>query len=98
MNPPKSEIDRKKATELSVSIPGRGLTREKLLFQACLPWLSGNDVPLDSQAASLDALLRHMQTWRGSTASPVLMLPAQIHIRDIRRPQAGRVGWGSTGT
>jgi len=45
-DPIESEIDRKGAQALAAAGPGRGLTRDKLIFQAGMPRIDGDDDPL----------------------------------------------------
>ncbi len=85
--PTESEVDRRKAAELPIGIPGRGLTKDKLQFQTCLPALQ--DATVERSGQGLDALLRRAQAWRGPVASPVIMLPAQVREAEVTRPSIG---------
>ncbi len=93
-DPADSEVDKKKSAELPIGIPGRGLTKEKLQFQICLPWIS-TDLPSKvagelSQQQALDTLIERTGTWRGPVASPVLMLPSLVKRQQILQAEVTR--------
>jgi DNA segregation ATPase FtsK/SpoIIIE, S-DNA-T family len=81
-DPIESEVDKRKSAELPVGVPGRGLTKEKLQFQACLPGVGSNGRDNVSQQI-LTLLVEQAKVWRGQVASPVLMLPTQIKQREM---------------
>jgi S-DNA-T family DNA segregation ATPase FtsK/SpoIIIE len=96
-DPVESEVDKKKAAELPIGVPGRGLIKDKLQFQTCLPWISTDSVervPGDSsQQQVLDALIERTKLWRGPAASPVIMLPTQVrHEEMVQFERPGHTG------
>ncbi|HTI15356.1 MAG TPA: type VII secretion protein EccCa [Dictyobacter sp.] len=90
-DPMESEIDRRKAAELPVGIPGRGLNKDKLMFQVCQPWIQGTEKQASLQEA-LTALIQRTQAWRGPGASPIVMLPPIVERKQIRRAQTEPTG------
>ncbi len=85
-DPVESLVDKKKAAELLMGVPGRGLTIDKLQFQACQPWIESAD-PKSAHAAQRTLSFLHEQAnvWQGSVAQPVLVLPFQIRRQEMRR-------------
>jgi len=90
-DPVESEIDRKKAAELPIGIPGRGLTKDKLQFQVCLPSINTDSTEHarsnNSPQQTLEALVEGMQGWKGPRASPILMLPTKIKRQEMQRSE-----------
>jgi S-DNA-T family DNA segregation ATPase FtsK/SpoIIIE len=87
-DPTESEVDKKKASELPVGVPGRGLTRDKLQFQTFLPWGSaGQEHGSDSQQQAIRVLMEQARSWKGSAAPPVLMLPGSIKRQELLRAE-----------
>jgi S-DNA-T family DNA segregation ATPase FtsK/SpoIIIE len=85
-DPIESVVDKKRAAELLMGAPGRGLTIDKLQFQACLPWIGGASVKSGHASQHmLDFLKVQARTWEGSVAFPVLVLPPQIKVQEMPR-------------
>lgn len=88
-DPIESEIDKRKSAELPAGVPGRGITRDKLQFQTCLPWIDIDDAysahNQRSQQEALQALGDRMKLWRGAAALPVLVLPTRITRQEMRQ-------------
>ena len=88
-DPIESEVGKLPAASLPVGVPGRGLTKEKLQFQAALPLAQsqaeqGVAYEDRSMQTSLTALIEHtMRAWHGEPAPPVRMLPALVTWQDI---------------
>ena len=82
-DPVESEIDRKKAAELPIGIPGRGLTKDKLQFQVYLPSIDTDSTEHAHKDNSLTTLIERVQGWKGPVASPILMLPTKIKRQEI---------------
>jgi S-DNA-T family DNA segregation ATPase FtsK/SpoIIIE len=89
-DPTDSEVDRKLAVLVPSNVPGRGLTPEKLLFQAALPRADGNATAAGLQA-SLDGLAgRVAEAWTGPVAPPARVLPRQLPAEALPGPGAER--------
>ncbi len=87
-DPIESMVDKKKAAELPMGVPGRGLTIDKLQFQACLPWIESANVKSDSASQrTLEFLREQAKSWKGSVALPVLVLPSQIRRQEMPRSE-----------
>lgn len=84
-DPLESEVDRRKAAELAEGRPGRGLTRDKLQFQTCLPWINAAGVESNSQQQALEELIERAKPWKGPTAAPIIVLPTQVTREEIGR-------------
>lgn len=74
-DPTESEIDRKVAQNVPASVPGRGLTQDKLHFMTGLPRVDGSSATEDlSEATSI--LIRGINdNWQGNHAPSVRLLP-----------------------
>jgi len=86
-DPIESEVGKLPAAALPVGVPGRGLTKEKLQFQAALPLVrtqeeqGHEDFPVQ---AALTALVQRAKcAWRGEPAPPIRMLPTLVTWQDI---------------
>jgi S-DNA-T family DNA segregation ATPase FtsK/SpoIIIE len=86
-DPMESEFDRKRAENVPVGVPGRGLSPEKLNFLAALPRLDGsNDVQsLGDGMAHLVATVS--DNWQGAPAPQVRMLPTRLLVSEL--PKGG---------
>lgn len=73
-DPADSELGRQAAATLPVGIPGRGLTRDALHFQAALPLVGGVQPEGVAQWAR--------QAWP-ATAPPVLSLPSLVNASEL---------------
>ncbi|HJT91519.1 MAG TPA: type VII secretion protein EccCa, partial [Mycobacterium sp.] len=87
-DPADSEMDRKRARQLSGSQPGRGITSSGREMVIALPRLDGKptaDHLAEAVAASSERLSRR---WDGPPAPPIELLPTRIH-RDAVVAKAG---------
>ncbi|MGF0169751.1 type VII secretion protein EccCa [Streptomyces sp. Marseille-Q5077] len=77
-DPTESEIDRKVAQNVPATVPGRGLTSDKLHFMAGLPRVDGSSETEDlSEATSI--LVRGINdNWQGQQAPAVRLLPTMM--------------------
>ncbi len=77
-DPTESEVDRKVAQNVPATVPGRGLTQEKLHFMAALPRVDGSSETDDlSEATSI--LIRGINdNWQGNHAPAVRLLPTML--------------------
>ncbi|MET9383174.1 type VII secretion protein EccCa [Streptomyces sp. NPDC002928] len=77
-DPTESEIDRKVAQNVPASVPGRGLTQDKLHFMTALPRVDGSSATEDlSEATSI--LIRGVNdNWQGNHAPAVRLLPTVL--------------------
>jgi S-DNA-T family DNA segregation ATPase FtsK/SpoIIIE len=83
-----SEIDRRLAAHVPMGVPGRGLTRAALLFQAALPRVDGQPTA-DGLQPALDGLVRGIaQGWSGPVAPPARVLPRQLPAGSLPAPGA----------
>jgi S-DNA-T family DNA segregation ATPase FtsK/SpoIIIE len=86
-DPAESAIDRRAAANVAAATPGRGLTVDKLHFQAALPRTDGRAEVLDL-ADALERLVAGVRDgWPGPKAPPVRVLPRRLGID--RLPAAG---------
>ena len=87
-DPADSEIDRKLAATLPADTAGRGLHPAKLVFQAALPIIKGEDAVSEfSVQQSLEELVaRARQAWEGPTAPPIRVLPPEVSWSDLPLP------------
>jgi DNA segregation ATPase FtsK/SpoIIIE, S-DNA-T family len=91
-DPSDSDVDRRAAASLPAGLPGRGLTGERLLFQAALPRLDGRATADDLQGA-LDELVGQVAAaWSGPTAPPARVLPRHLPAAALPGP------WGDLAT
>ncbi|MGH3875036.1 MAG: type VII secretion protein EccCb [Pseudonocardiaceae bacterium] len=86
--PAESSIDRKVASNVPVGVPGRGLIREKLHFQAAVPRIDGKINNLDLQAGVEDLVSRVASAWSGPAAPAVRLLPAVVNADQLPAPGA----------
>jgi DNA segregation ATPase FtsK/SpoIIIE, S-DNA-T family len=88
-DPIESEIGKAAALTLPAGVPGRGLIKGGLQFQAALPRVDGYDTqPEPSTQQSVQALVERMRAaWAGRPAPPVRMLPGMVTPADL--PAAG---------
>ena len=77
-DPTESEVDRKVAQNVPATVPGRGLTQDKLHFMAALPRVDGSSETDDlSEAESI--LIRGIDdNWQGQHAPAVRLLPTMM--------------------
>jgi S-DNA-T family DNA segregation ATPase FtsK/SpoIIIE len=82
-DPMESEFDRKRAENVPIGIPGRGLSPEKLSFLAALPRLDGAadvDSLSDGMAHLVATVTEH---WQGTPAPQVRMLPTRLLVHEL---------------
>jgi S-DNA-T family DNA segregation ATPase FtsK/SpoIIIE len=87
-DPNDSEIERRVAAAVPAGVPGRGVTAERLFFQAALPRIDGRAVLEDQQAALEDLVRRARRAWTGPSAPPARVLPRQLLFTDLPTPDA----------
>jgi S-DNA-T family DNA segregation ATPase FtsK/SpoIIIE len=83
-DPIESELGRHAAAALPEGMPGRGLVRGGLEFQAALPRLDGRPSADELGPAVSAAAARIAGHWDGPPAPPVLVLPRVLERRDLR--------------
>jgi DNA segregation ATPase FtsK/SpoIIIE, S-DNA-T family len=89
-DPIESEFGKAAASAIPVSVPGRGLTKDKLQFQTALPWvgshigsMSFQNLPLQQ---ALESLVRKtQQAWKAAPAPRIRMLPSLVTVQDLPR-------------
>lgn len=86
-DPMESEFDRKRAENVPIGKPGRGLSSEKLDHLSALPRIDGS-----SDAAGLAEGMAHLvatvkEHWQGAPAPQVRMLPTVLHVNEL--PKGG---------
>jgi len=86
--PADSEIDRRMAANVPTGVPGRGLTTERLMFQAALPRMDGRVTPEDGSSALDDLVARIAEAWDGPVAPPVRVLPRHLPAAELPLPEA----------
>ncbi|MEW2077402.1 type VII secretion protein EccCa [Streptomyces sp. NPDC013433] len=83
-----SQIDSRKSAALP-RIPGRGLTAEKLHYQAALPRID-NVEDAEDLAEGVEGLVAGVaESWTGPVAPPVRMLPATLPVAELPEPELG---------
>ncbi|MDQ3574988.1 MAG: type VII secretion protein EccCb, partial [Actinomycetota bacterium] len=86
--PSDSTLDRRTAAKVPRGLPGRGLTKDGLQFQACLPRLDGQASEAGLQAATAELAARVRAGWPGAGAPPVRLLPEVLAFTDLPAPGA----------
>ncbi len=74
-DPTESEIDRKVAQNVPASVPGRGLSTDKLHFMTALPRVDGSSETEDLAEATAVLIRGINENWQGSPAPAVRLLP-----------------------
>ncbi|MBT2509404.1 type VII secretion protein EccCa [Streptomyces sp. ISL-98] len=92
-DPTESEIDRKVAQNVPASVPGRGLTTDKLHFMTALPRVDGSSETEDLADAT-GVLIRGInENWQGSPAPTVRLLPTVMEAdrlpKGFEHPERG---------
>jgi S-DNA-T family DNA segregation ATPase FtsK/SpoIIIE len=82
-DPAESEMDRRRARELSDCPPGRGITRDGRDTTLALPRLDGRSDTADAGAAMRSAAQQLRQRYAGRRAPSIAVLPASVN-----RPQS----------
>jgi S-DNA-T family DNA segregation ATPase FtsK/SpoIIIE len=89
-DPFESEIDRKRADNVPLNRPGRGLTPDGLHFLTALPRIDGDGTP-DSVSDGIAKLVQLVaQSWQGPRAPQVRMLPDMLELTQL--PTAAETG------
>jgi S-DNA-T family DNA segregation ATPase FtsK/SpoIIIE len=78
-DPADSEMDRKRARQLSGSRSGRGITRDGRDMVIALPRLDGRPAEEDLAEAVAASAQRLSHRWDGPPAPPIELLPARVH-------------------
>jgi S-DNA-T family DNA segregation ATPase FtsK/SpoIIIE len=88
-DPIESEIGKAPASAIPIGVPGRGLIKEKLQFQAALPVIhsqadqrSNRQDTAPQQALEL-LVQRVSSSWTGTSAPPIRMLPSLVTWHDL---------------
>ncbi len=92
-DPTESEIDRKVAQNVPASVPGRGLSPDKLHFMTALPRVDGSSETEDLADAT-GVLIRGInENWQGSPAPTVRLLPTVLEAdrlpKGFEHPERG---------
>lgn len=77
-DPTESEIDRKVAQNVPATVPGRGLTQDKLHFMAALPRVDGSSETDDLSEATSILIGGINDNWQGQHAPAVRLLPTMM--------------------
>ena len=86
-DPSESAIDRRAASNVA-AVPGRGLTVDRLHFQAALPRVDGRAEVLDL-AEGVERLVAAVRDgWSGAAAPPVRVLPRRLGADRLPAPGA----------
>jgi len=79
---------------LPADVPGRGITREGLHFQAALPRVDGK-AETEGSTTALEVLLAEAAArWRGEPAEPIRLLPRELDPADLPAPSAEGIAIG----
>jgi DNA segregation ATPase FtsK/SpoIIIE, S-DNA-T family len=79
-DPADSEMDRKRARQLSGAPPGRGITSNGRDMVVALPRLDGKPTVDDLAEAVVASSERLSRRWEGQPAPPIELLPTRIHL------------------
>ena len=85
-DPTESAIDRRGAVNIANAPPGRGLTAEKLHFQAALPRVDGRAEVLDLVESQERLVAAVREGWAGPKAPPVRVLPRRLCLSELPAP------------
>ena len=84
-DPMESEFDRKRAENVPIGVPGRGLSPDKLNFLSALPRMDGSSDP-DTVGEGMAHLVATVnEHWNGPSAPKVRMLPTMLQVNEIPR-------------
>ncbi|MFJ9418218.1 type VII secretion protein EccCa [Streptomyces sp. NPDC101227] len=78
-----SEFDRKRAENVPMGKPGRGLSPDKLDFLAALPRLDGMSDPETISDGIANLVSTVSENWQGEPAPAVRMLPTMLHVNEL---------------
>jgi DNA segregation ATPase FtsK/SpoIIIE, S-DNA-T family len=87
-DPSESMVDRRAASNVATGVPGRGLTADKLHFQAALPRVDGRAEVLDLPEAVERLVAGVRDGWSGPKAPPVRVLPRLVGVDRLPAPGA----------
>ena len=87
-DPSESMVDRRAAANVAQGVPGRGLTADRLQFQAALPRVDGRAEVLDLPDAVEDLVADIRDAWSGPKAPPVRVLPRLLGVDRLPPPGA----------
>ena len=79
-DPAESDIDRRAASSVPVTSPGRGLSREKLHFRTALPRVDGRSSSSDLAAGVAALVAQTCAAWPHGAAPRVRLLPAMLSV------------------
>lgn len=88
-DPADSEMDRKRARQLAVSRPGRGITRDGREMAIALPRLDGVASAEDLTQAVVAGAQRLRSRWDGRSAPPIELLPTRVDHRSVLAKAGG---------
>lgn len=92
-DPTESEIDRKVAQNVPATVPGRGLTQEKLHFMTALPRVDGSSATDDLSEATSILIGGINENWQGNHAPAVRLLPTMLPVdrlpKGFEHPERG---------
>ncbi|MFE9399060.1 type VII secretion protein EccCa [Streptomyces flavidovirens] len=92
-DPTESEIDRKVAQNVPASVPGRGLSPDKLHFMTALPRVDGSSETEDLAEATAVLIRGINENWQGSPAPAVRLLPRLLEAdrlpKGFEHPERG---------
>ena len=89
-DPADSEMDRKRARQLSGSQPGRGITRDGREMAIALPRLDGTPATDDLAEVIAASALRVSQLWDGQSAPQIELLPARVDHQSVVAKEVGQ--------
>ena len=89
-DPADSEMDRKRARQLSGSQPGRGITRDGREMAIALPRLDGTPATDDLAEAIAASALRVSQRWDGQSAPQIELLPTRVDHQSVVAKEVGQ--------
>ncbi|MCZ2528146.1 type VII secretion protein EccCa [Streptomyces sp. HB2AG] len=78
-----SEFDRKRAENVPVGKPGRGLSPDKLDYMAALPRIDGSSSAEDLADGMAQMVATVNENWPGQPAPPVRMLPTMLPASEL---------------
>lgn len=87
-DPIESEFGKVAASAIPASVPGRGLTKDKLQFQTALPSVgsligSENFQSFPLQQALELLVQQTQQEWKAAPAPPIRMLPSLVRLQEL---------------
>ena len=89
-DPADSEMDRKRARQLSGRQPGRGITRDGREMAIALPRLDGTPATDDLAEAVVASAQRLSHRWDGRSAPPIELLPNRVDHQAVVAKEVGQ--------